>query len=144
MIAVAETIAKRSTCNRLAVGAVVARDGRIQTTGYNGSPAGMHHCEHVEEWEEITLGNTGKVVDRIRTDPPCSEAVHAEANAISFAARYGMATEGCEMYVTHAPCLPCAKLIVNSGIVRVVYHTEFRDMSGIHLLRDAGLTIGVG
>lgn len=126
LLAVAETIAKRSTCNRLAVGAVVARDGRILTTGYNGPPAGMHHCEHDMSAEYTET---------------CSEAVHAEANAIAFAARYGMATEGCELYVTHAPCLPCAKLIVNAGIVKVVYAHGYRDRSGLILLRDAGVGV---
>lgn len=119
---VAHTIAHRSTCNRLDVGAVIAREGRIIATGYNGSPSGMPHCDH-----------DGQALSS------CSITVHAESNGIAFAARYGMPTEQAELYVTHSPCLTCAKLIVNAGIVRVVFGLEFRDLSGLDLLEAAGV-----
>lgn len=119
LLRVAAVIAERSTCNRLNVGAVVARDGRILTTGYNGPPSGMDHCEH-EEFEV-----------------QCNLAVHAEANAIAFAARYGMSTDGAELFVTHAPCHNCAKLIINAGILRVYYSIEYRLTHGTDLLEDA-------
>lgn len=118
LLEVAEVIAHRSTCSRLSVGAVVAREGRILTTGYNGAPAGMDHCRHT-------------------ADEPCPITVHAEANAIAFAARYGMSTDGAEMFITHAPCYTCAKLIINAGIVMVYYGEAFRDMSGVNLLHQA-------
>jgi dCMP deaminase len=119
LLEVAAVIAKRSTCNRLQVGAVVARDGRILTTGYNGPPSGMDHCEH-EEFET-----------------QCNLAVHAEANAIAFAARYGFSTDGAEMFLTDSPCHNCAKLIINAGIVRVYYSREYRLTHGTDLLEDA-------
>lgn len=124
LLDVAGVIARRSTCNRLSVGALVAREGRILVTGYNGPVAGMRHCNH-----------------EVGTGIPCDEAVHAEANAIAFAARHGCSCDGAEMYVTHAPCIPCARLIVNAGIVRVWYHNEFRDMRGVDFLLNAGVAI---
>jgi dCMP deaminase len=122
LLQVAGLFAQRSTCSRLSVGAVIARDGRILTTGYNGSPAGMAHCEHEK-------------------DEPCAAAVHAEMNAIAFAAREGVATNGAEMFLTHAPCLNCAKLIINAGIVMVYYRSSFRDMNGVHLLKEANVGV---
>lgn len=121
LLTVAAVIAQRSTCNRLNVGAVVAREGRILTTGYNGPPSGIDHCQH-EEFET-----------------QCNLAVHAEMNAIAFAARYGMATQGAELFVTHAPCHNCAKLIINAGIVRVYYTMEYRLTHGVDLLEDANV-----
>lgn len=128
LMSVAQIIAERSTCQRLNVGAVVARDGRIMTTGYNGPPSGMPHCDHPPE-NDYGVPHT----------KPCTVAVHAETNAIAFAARYGMATEHAELYVTHSPCGTCAKLIVNAGIVRVAYGVEFRDLTGLDLLESAGI-----
>lgn len=127
LMTVAQAVAERSTCNRLHVGAVVAREGRMVVSGYNGPPSRMPHCGH-----------------RLDLDTPmeaCVRAVHAEANAIAFAARYGSPTEGAEMYVTHSPCVPCAQLIVNSGIVRVVYGTAYRLRTGLDLLEDAGIEV---
>lgn len=113
----ARAVAKRSTCDRLHVGAVIARDGRVISSGYNGNIMGMDHCNHQEH-----------------PSVPCESAVHAEANAILFAARYGMSTEGAELYTTHQPCLQCAKMIVNAGICRVVFEVAYRDNSGLDLL----------
>ncbi len=120
LMRVAVIIAQRSTCNRLNVGAVVAREGRILTTGYNGPPSGMNHCSHESE-------------------APCDDSVHAEANAIVWAARYGMSTNDCELFVTHSPCVNCAKLIINAGLVRVVYGVEYRDPAGLDLLEAASV-----
>lgn len=122
LLGVAELIARRSTCNRLNVGAVIARQGRILVTGYNGPPSGMDHCDH------DPADNT-----------PCKPAVHAERNAIDFAARYGMATEAAELFVTHSPCYDCAKDLAQAGIVRVVYAYRFRDMTGLELLFTRGI-----
>lgn len=125
LMQVAHTFAERSTCNRLHVGAVIAREGRVIQTGYNGPPSGMVHCNHPKS--EMGTGFS------------CPVAVHAEINAIAFAARYGMATEHAELYVTHSPCPTCAKLIINAGIVRVAYAVEFRDLAGLDLLESAGV-----
>lgn len=115
LIASALLWSTRGTCDRAKVGAVIARDGRILVSGYNGPPAGMPHCDH-----------------RGSTDP-CQDAVHAEANAIVWAARYGTRLEGTDIYCTHFPCPNCAKLVVNAGISRVFFVTPFRDMSGLDL-----------
>lgn len=122
LLDIAELVATRSTCNRLAVGAVIARDARPLSTGYNGPPSGMDHCEH-----DLSDGRA------------CELAVHAEANAIAFAARFGTPTHGTELYVTHSPCVQCAKLIINAGIRTVWYRIEYRELTGIDLLEAAGV-----
>jgi dCMP deaminase len=122
MMLMAEAVAGRSTCSRLHVGAVIARDHRAISTGYNGAPKGMPHCRHDVE-----------LVDG------CKTAVHAEANAIAFAARYGAAVEGAELFTTHQPCLGCAQLMVNSGIRRVVYRHPYRNLAGLDLLQVLGV-----
>ncbi len=116
--------ARRSTCNRLHVGALVVREGRVQGMGYNGPPAGFKHCNH-DPW----------------IDEPCKLSIHAERNAFDFAARYGYGTDGCELFVSHAPCFECAKDIIQVGIIRVHYLTKFRDMSGVDLLWGAGIEV---
>lgn len=119
----AKLIATRSTCSRLHVGAVIARDGRVLVTGYNGAPAGLPHCVH-------------------ETTEPCTVSVHAEVNAIAYAARWGIRIEGADLFTTHSPCIACSQLIVNSGIVRVVYNHEFRETDGLDMLRSAGVILG--
>lgn len=123
LMQVAEATARRGTCSRLQVGAIIARDSRIISSGYNGVPARLAHCIHTQP------------------DEPCERAVHAEANAIAFAARMGMATAGCEMYVTHEPCLGCAKLIINSGISAVTWSHSYRIHDGITMLAEAGIIL---
>ena len=120
---VAKLWASRSTCSRLQVGAVLARGGRVLSTGYNGAPAGLPHCEHQDG------------------DGPCATAVHAEANALISAARFGTRVERGSLYVTHSPCRRCAGLIINSGISEVVYVEPFTSMSGAEMLRDGGVAL---
>lgn len=138
--------AARSTCSRLHVGCVVARESRILTTGYNGAPSGMPHCNH-----ECTCPPGYDHTDRGRGEvhkfgckvlEPCTISVHAEANAIAFAARYGLGLEGAFLYTTHMPCPNCCMLIVNSGIAAVVWDQDYRDESGLKLL-EAG-RVGYG
>jgi len=121
----AQNQARRGTCGRLQVGAVISRDGRIISTGYNGPVSGADHC-----------GND--VCDK---DKPCTRSVHAEANAIAFAARYGTAIDGCTLHTLYSPCPGCADLLINSGIKEVVYKVEFRDNVGIGKLMLAGVTV---
>lgn len=123
---VANVFAKRGTCLRAQVGAAIARDGRILSTGYNGPPSGLDHCE-LSCFDRHSSG--------------CGIAVHAECNAIAYAARHGIAIDGGTLYSTHLPCLGCAQLIINSGIVRIVYLHDYRDHSGFDLLRSAGCDI---
>jgi dCMP deaminase len=123
LMTIAEVVARRSTCCRKNIGAVLARDGRFFAPGYNGAPSGMPHCEP----------------GTCNAANPCTRTIHAEANAIAFAARYGIATEGSTLYVTVSPCNDCAKLIINSGVVRVVFRERYRIDAPIKLLNDAGI-----
>lgn len=122
LMAVAFTWSRRSTCNRRQVGAVLVRDGRQVSQGYNGAPAGLPHC-------------------RCDASSPCVESVHGEVNVIANAAYHGAATAGATMYVTDAPCLQCSGLIVNAGIVEVVYARDYRLTDGLDRLRAAGITV---
>lgn len=124
LMRMAAVISLRGTCERASVGAVIAREGRIISTGYVGAPAGLPHCTEVG--------------CQIGTHGGCVRTVHAEANAIAVAARFGVSTDSTELYCTHSPCLPCAQLIINAGIDRVVYEKEYRDRSGLDLLIEAG------
>lgn len=138
----------RSTCSRLAVGAVVSRDGRTFSTGYNGAPKGMPHCDH----SQCTCPEGNHPFDFTPTSGwrdcsmhgACRTAVHAELNALMFAARFGVATLGAELHCTHQPCLSCAMAIVNAGIIRVVYLHPYRDAAGLDLLVAAGVTAQKG
>jgi dCMP deaminase len=130
LMAIAALWAQRGTCSRAAVGVVVALEGRIITTGYNGAPSGMPHCVHPTD---AMISGSSEV--------GCTSAVHAEANALAFAAKNGTPTNGATLYTTLTPCVPCAQLIINAGIVRVVAHTPYRVMDGWNLLYDAGLVL---
>lgn len=133
--------AKHSTCSRLAVGAVVSRDGRSFSTGYNGAPAGLPHCDHsVCTCPTDDHGRVDYVGMFCPAHGACRQAVHAELNALMFAARFGLPTEGAEIHTTHQPCLNCAMAIVNAGIIRVVFLHPYRDNGGLDLLIAAGVT----
>lgn len=142
---VASVVSERGTCSRLQVGVVISRDGRIIVTGYNGAPAGIKHCEHEctcpDEWWE----NWASKVEAHRLGcpaaEPCTVSSHAEQNAIAFAAKHGLALDQSELHVTHGPCLACARSIINAGIQKVTYVEEFRDNSGVDLLRLAGVEV---
>lgn len=109
---IAHDVAARSTCDRALVGAVLVREKRILTTGFNGSPAGLPHCDDV---------------GHLMVDGHCVRTIHAEANSIIQAALHGVSTKGATCYVTHMPCLSCAKMLINAGIVRIVYHKNYRQ-----------------
>lgn len=127
----------RSTCSRLQVGAVLSREGRILSVGYNGVPSGFADCDHTCDCEPDTWIPTHAVECHSRK--PCDEAIHAEANAIAWAARDGHSTRGALMHVTHAPCVWCAKFIVNAGVVEVRYANSYRDDAGTKLLIKADI-----
>lgn len=105
-------LALRSTCDRLAVGATIIRDNRIIAGGYNGSVSGGVHC--IDEGCYVIDGH-------------CVRTIHAEMNAILQCAKFGVQTEGAEIYVTHFPCLQCCKAIIQSGIQKVYYANEYRN-----------------
>jgi dCMP deaminase len=124
---IAREIANASTCMRGNVGAVIVQDRRIVSTGYNGAPPGMPHCDEAGcLLDEKMPGLIG-----------CQRAIHAELNAIAWAARHGVATDGGIMYATHGPCLKCAQAILAAGIIEVHYITEYRLLDGRDLLNNA-------
>ena len=123
---VAHEVAKRSTCERAQVGAVIVKDKRILTTGYNGSPRGLPHCTEV-----------GCLMD----NGHCVRTLHAEQNAIIVAALHGVITEGATIYITHQPCFLCAKMIINAGIVQIVYDKEYPDDRAREFLEQAGVEL---
>ena len=129
-------IAQRSHCIKRHVGAVLARDPRIISVGYNGPPAGTHNCD--EEFPE-----TGCALD---SKGSCSLAIHAEQNAILYAAKNKATIEGSTLYVTLSPCLACARIIYTMGITRVVYlrsYAAYKGLSkdeGIDFLQGFGVT----
>lgn len=119
-------VAQRSTCPRAQVGSVVVKDKRILTTGYNGAPRGLPHC--------IEVGC-------LMVDNHCVRAIHAEQNALLQGALHGVALGGGTVYVTHQPCLICAKMIINAGIVRVVFAKAYPDLIAEDFMRQAGLEL---
>jgi dCMP deaminase len=116
-INIAKEIGTLSYCERAKVGAVIVKDGNLISFGYNGTPASMDNCC---ENGDITL----------------SHVIHAECNAILKAAKSGYAVDGATLYLTLSPCKECAKLILQSGINRVVYDKEYRDAAGIEFLKQ--------
>ena len=139
-MATARLWALRSTCSRLHVGAVVARDSRILATGYNGAPAGMPHCDHACHCGRLS-SNTPHRQDCASLQP-CLVSVHAEANAIAYAARHGISLDGAAIYTTHTPCRLCCMLIINSGIKIVVWKEDYTRDDGVTLLHDGNVAYG--
>ncbi len=131
---IARLVSTRSTCLRRQVGAVIVRDRRILTTGYNGPPKGIAHCDVVGCLREQMGIPSGQRLDICR-------ALHAEQNAIIQAALHGVSTEGAMIYVTHQPCFTCAKMIINAGIVRVVYGEGYPDELARQVLEEAGVEL---
>lgn len=117
------------------VGAIIVKNKRVIATGYNGAPQGIKSCadkrECLRQKEGIESGTRQEVC----------YAVHAEQNAIIQAARVGCSVEGCTLYCTHQPCVICAKIIINSGISRVVYKEGYPDDFSLKLFEEAGVTL---
>lgn len=135
----AHLFSERSTCNRGQVGAVLVKDKRIIATGYNGAPPGMPHCIDVgcdelilwelkgnDTYEEVNLG--------------CQRTVHAEANAILYAARHGISTDGTTMYCTYSPCERCVLLMSSAGIKKIIYDKPYRA-TPFELLTKLGIKV---
>lgn len=116
----ATDLALRSHCVKAQVGAVLTKDTRIISIGYNGPPAGTHNCD--EEWPEQGCARD--------TKGSCSLALHAEQNAILYAVKNGAKLEGATLYVTLSPCLPCARLIFSAGIAAVFYQKSYAAYKG--------------
>ena len=132
----AELTAKRSTCLRRQVGAVIVQDKHIIATGYNGGPRGLAHCGDLEggclrQQMGIPSGQRHELC----------RALHAEQNAIIQAATLGHSIEGATIYITNQPCIICAKMIINAGIRRIVVKEGYPDEMSVDILAEAGLKI---
>lgn len=119
-MAMAELAATRSTCTRRKVGAVLVKNRRVISTGYNGAPAGHQHCQEIGCLREQLNVPSGEKHELCR-------GVHAEQNAIIQAAVHGISGSGAYLYCTSKPCSICAKMIVNAGILSVVYRDDYDD-----------------
>ena len=125
-IRTASIYSELSKAKRLKVGAVITRDNRIISIGYNGTPSGFdNNCEDYINGELVTR----------------KEVCHAEMNAIMFAAKNGVPTNGRSIYTTHAPCFECSKMIIQSGIKNVFYENDYRDDSGIKMIKKANILV---
>jgi dCMP deaminase len=127
-------VAKRSTCIRRSVGAVVVKDKMILATGYNGAPAGLRHCEEVGCLRENASIPSG-------TRHELCRGLHAEQNAIIQAAYHGISIRDAALYCTNKPCVICSKMIINAGIVRIVYADGYDDALSDEMFAEAGLEI---
>lgn len=130
----ADLVATRSTCLRRLVGAVLVRNERIISTGYNGAPRGLKHCFDtgcLREERQIPSGHRYELC----------RGVHAEQNAIINAAYYGIATQDSVIYCTNQPCIICARMIINAGIIKVVHRGNFDDTLALELMEEAGIAI---
>jgi len=119
-------VKERSTCVRAKVGAIVVKDKRIVTTGYNGAPKGLQHCSDVG-CKIVKMDKTGKGEDLLSLEDHCTRTVHAEQNAIIQAGLFGVSIDGATLYCTHSPCYICAKMIINAGIKEIVYDKYYPD-----------------
>ena len=133
---IAGQVATRSTCMRRHVGAIIVRDKRLLCTGYNGAPRGLEHCDVVGCLREKLHIPSGQRQEICR-------GLHAEQNAIIQAALHGVSVEGGTIYVTHQPCITCAKMIINSGIVRVVCANSYPDELARSILDEAKVLLEV-
>ena len=123
---IAQLAAARSTCDRARVGCVLVQDRYIIAAGYNGAPSGMPHCDDYGH----------KMVDG-----HCIRTIHAEQNAVAQAAMHGAPTKGATAYVTHLPCISCAKLLIAAGIATVVYAAGYGDGDSAKMLTAAGVFV---
>jgi dCMP deaminase len=128
----AETFAELSSAVRLHVGAIVVKDDRIISIGYNGMPSG---------WDNTCENDFGLDLKGKRTLVTKPEVLHAETNAIAKLARSTESGDGASIFITHAPCLDCAKLVYQSGISSVYYRNSYRNVDGVQFLEKAGVLV---
>jgi len=130
----AEVVARRSTCLRRQVGAVLVKDRRVLASGYNGAPSGMAHCQETGCLRQQLGIPSGQQHEMCR-------GLHAEQNAIIQAALHGTSINGSLLYVTHQPCVICAKMMINAGVKTVVIKGAYPDALAEQMLQEAGITL---
>ena len=131
---IAGIVAKRSTCLRNQVGAVIVREKRILSTGYNGAPRNLEHCLDIgciRQQNNIASGTRHELC----------RAVHAEQNAIIQAAIHGVSIENAIVYCTHQPCILCAKMLINSNVKKVIYGTDYPDKEALKFFEKAQVEV---
>ena len=127
-------VAQRSTCTRRAVGAIIVKDKRILSTGYNGAPTGIRHCLEVGCLRESLQVPSGERHELCR-------GIHAEQNAIIQAAYHGVSVKDAVLYCTNQPCAICAKMIINAGIKKIYYQSGYTDALAQEMLSEAGIDL---
>ncbi len=131
---IARLVAERSTCLRRKVGAVLVREKRILCTGYNGAPQGMKHCDQVGCWRAQLKIPPGERIEICR-------GIHAEQNALVQAATFGIPVSGATLYCTHAPCITCAKMLINAGVKEFVIADDYPDDFAREFLKAAKVKV---
>jgi dCMP deaminase len=133
-MSIASLVATRSTCLRRAVGALLARDRRLLSTGYNGAPSGLRHCLDIGCYRQQNNIPSGERHELCR-------GLHAEQNAIIQAALHGVSLKGARLYCTNHPCIICAKMIINAGITSVMIKDGYGDPMAAEILGEAGVKV---
>jgi len=133
-MSIAKMVSSRSTCLRRKVGAVLVKDKRIISTGYNGPPTGLKHPEEVGCLREKLGIPSGERHELCR-------GLHAEQNAIIQAALHGVSTKGSVLYCTHCPCSLCVKMLINAGVEKVIYEEGYPDWLAKEIAGEAGLPL---
>jgi dCMP deaminase len=135
-MSIANKVRERSTCLRRQVGAIVVKDKRILTTGYNGAPKGMKHCSEtgcLRECEDVPAGERHELC----------RGIHAEQNAIVQAAAFGVSIKDSTLYCTHFPCVLCTKMLINAGVCKLVVQEAYPDDLSRSMLEDADIDVSV-
>ncbi len=131
-MSITRAVAKRSTCLRREVGAILVRDKRILSTGYNGAPARLRHCDEVGCLRQENAVPSGERHELCR-------GLHAEQNAIIQAAYHGISILGATLYCTNKPCVICSKMIINAAIRKIIYEEGYNDALAEQMLTEAGI-----
>lgn len=129
-----QVVAKRSTCLRRKVGALLVKDKRVLATGYNGAASGLNHCREIgclRDEKNIPSGERHELC----------RGLHAEQNAVIQVALHGASIEGATLYCTHQPCILCSKMIINAGIDCVIFQNDYPDQSSLEMLEKAGVEL---
>jgi dCMP deaminase len=133
-MSIAQQVATRSTCLRRQVGCIIVLEKRIVSTGYNGAPSGLPHCEEVGCIREDRRVASGERHELCR-------GLHAEQNAIIQAAMHGTAVRGGDVFCTHKPCILCTKMLINAGVSRVYFAQGYADRMADEMAREAGMDL---
>ncbi|SDE64389.1 deoxycytidylate deaminase [Sporomusa acidovorans] len=129
---ITKVVATRSTCLRRQIGAVIVKDRRLLSTGYNGAPCGLPHCGEVGCVRAVNHVPSGQRQELCR-------GLHAEQSAVVQAAMYGVPIRGATIYSTHQPCSACTKILINAGIIRIVYQYSYPDKLAEQLIAEAAI-----